>query len=372
MKTFPALALLAAAATSHAVSLSECPEADTMRVGSASGRLDPAFYLRVESPMSVTIVTRFNGSEARLNEGTTWADAEPEKMRLERERLNIARRALNRKATTDTDTAIMRADLESRISMAKRNLDALNSFNEAPLADIDGGEALRAKIRAKNTEGKEAAKRQIELLSAKLTDLDADRTDELAESRASMTLREMDGRRIEETSNMTMPCNGVVKLLVAPRADRSYRLQAGEAFATIEDRSRFVIRIPAGTGFWRTLNKERLTVSVKTADGDTVKARFKGIEEGKFSGREEKFYTFEVTPETSIAAAGFAGGTVLVDLEYNLGEKARLVNLFRLASEHPEAFLKTGGTSWRDAVTRIWPKARVVAQSSSEIAVIEK
>lgn len=370
MKKFSILSTLALAGLARAVTLSECPEATTMRVGSASGRLDPAFTQRIELPVSATILTRFEGAEARLRDGAVWADAEPEKLRLEKDRLDIAKRILERRASNDADSALVRADIETRLAMERRTLDALNTFNDAPLADIDGGEALREKVRAKNAEGKEASRRRIALLEKKLAGMDADRADEIAEGKASLALREIDGKRVEESARLTMPCAGVVKLLVAPRADRTYRLNPGEPFALIEDRSRFLIRLPAGTGFWRTLNKERLAVSVKTAAGDIVKAKFKAVEEGKLFGREEKFYSFEVSPETSVAASGFAGGTVLVDLDYDLGEKARIVNLFRLASEHPDAF-KAGGT-WREAVARIWPKARVIAQSSSEIAVVEK
>lgn len=371
--------LLLSAATAQA-GLSDYPMSDTLPVGQVAGRLDAAYRQTVEAPMTLTVHVLFRGQSASLGAGAVWAEIDADRMAAERKRLDIARRVVSRKEADDSEMGLQRADIEARIREDEAALKAIEGADNSPLDEVQDGAALKKRIGERNAEAKVALARNITLLKAKLSSLSAERTDELAGQKAELELREIESRKAQSFSLLSMPCAGTVTLLPKAREDGTYRVQAGEPFATIEDKSRYTVAVPASAGKWRTLPKAGLTLSLRTGTGEVVKARWKDAASAKWYGRDEQCYIFEVEGAGDSAGA-LAGGTVVAEAEYKLPKPAHIVNKLRLNAEVAAELAKrkaAGDTKgvpahadWRTLVNWLWPNAKVIADGSTHIAVAE-
>lgn len=358
---------LLSAVSAHAEMPTDYPVSASVRVGQCYARVSPALAMPVETPMQAPAKLKLTGRSEFFKKGRVWGVIDEDRIAVEKQRLELARAQLRRKETNDADSGLAKAELERRLQEIDTNLAAIDSQDDSALADIEGGEKFREQLRRRTAEAKASLLKQKDLLTSKLVGLDGERAEELQNLRLTLRGKEMEFSRLDEAAHLTMPCDGVVTLLIDPNPKGEYTLRPGHPFAVIEDRSRYLIRVPVGAQPWRVLPPARLGARVRSGDR-TVVARWCSSETTKDYGRDELVYVFEVEKDSAPFASGLAGGSALAEVVYETESPVRLVPKLVFASVHPEAF--KDGADWAAAVRKVWPGYRLAIEGAGELGVV--
>lgn len=347
--------------------LDSYPAVSAVKVGDCLGKLSPGSSSKVESPMPCRARILFKGREAVLPKDTQWAEIDAERLSVEERRLANAKATLARREKNDAEAGLRRAEIERRVQEVSQQLVVLENQDDSALGDIEGGEKFRAQLAKRAKDTKEALTRQSDLLLASLDSFEGNRAGEIESARVSVATQELEIIRLRELSKQRMPFAGSVTLLVEPDADGFVRLQAGQAVANIEDRSRYLVAVPTGTQSWRFLPPGSLTALVRLPGGERLRATFYSSESAKVFGREEQVYLFQVEKESMPAAARFGAGNIMTEIVHTTAEPVRVIPKLRFAAEHPDAF--KGGADWATAVGKVWPGASIKVEGQSVLGV---
>ncbi len=349
-----------------AMKLSDLPQSDSIKVGEVTAQLSPATSARIEIPFPAKVTLRFSGMSASFKKGEQWGVCDGERIAIENERIALAKRVLARREKGDAENAMRREEVAARLREVEASILALSESDDAPLLEIEGGAKLREQYRARAAEGRAALVRSRDILRDKLASFNDEHADDVAERKSALALREIEAAKLAGMANLTMPCDGVVSLLAAPDSPGVVTPRPGVAFAVVEDRSRYLIRLPVG-GFWRTLPAANLRAVIRTASGSEVSGRFVSSESVKVMGRDQTFYVFEVAAADLSTVSAMNAGDATAEIVFRPGRRVRLIPMVQFAAEHPEAF--KGRADFRTAVSRVFPECEFVAQGVSEVAV---
>lgn len=361
--------LLLLAIPVFADSPADFPLATEIRVGQSFAYITPALAVPVETPTPAPAKLKLTSRTASFKKGEEWGLVDEDRLALEKQRLELARAQLVRKEKNDADAGLAKAELERRLQEIDVNLAAMENRDDSALDDVEGGEKFREQLRKRTAEAKASLLKQKGLLAEKLAGLDGARAEELENLRLALRGKEMEYARLNEAAHLKMPCDGIVTLMIEPRADGRYDLRPGRPFATVEDRSRYFVRIVVGAQPWRVLQATRLKVVVRSGD-NVLRAGWYASEVVKNYGRDEPSYLFEVTRDSAPAAAALSGGSALAEIFYGTGTPVRLVPKLAFAAAHPEAF--DAGADWAGAVRRAWPGYRMAAEGLGDIGVVKE
>lgn len=370
-----ALALLGGALPLRALDLTAYKQSNQILLGTVTAEVAPVGSLRLKSPASGLLHLRLpRERRAPLAAGTVWGEFDPERTRLEREALTLARALLDKKEqprlrldlTRDAlDLTEKRSELTRQIGMFEQIL-ADPDLSDYYLASGPAAGDTRSRDEIKTLVTR--LRSQIELLDLAIAYAGTDEHLETESRVLDLKLRqhELDLERREEEKRLTMPFDGEVTLLVErPADDRPLRIDTGVELALIQDFSVLQARVVIKRPEWRLIPTSGLRLNIRTGLG-SLGANFEKSRLDSVSGREELVYIFRFTPEDASTARSLVGGGITSSLTASLGEPVRIVPKLKLVLDDPEAF-RDG--DWQTGLVKTHPGARLIAIGETELAI---
>ncbi len=367
-------------AAADAVDPLDYPATERIHLGSVPVRVQPARFFKVKAPMTGRLHVTAGERRERLEEGTVWAEFEPDRLELEREALRIAAALLEEKEKPGflLEQSEARVQLENRLNDLERQRDMLDKILREPeLAELylqeenqdAGGADESVRLMRERLDG------QIESMRIALGFVGSERQAELELRALELKLRqqELEFERRERESRLKMSFPGEVQWLVGlPEGHRENGLpvEAGQEIATIMDYGRLRARMVMRRVDWRVLPAESLVLQFRASGiSRPLEASYVTRTTEEVSGREELVYDFQFHAKDADFARPLLGGTVMAEFFGGLDREARLVPKMDLVLAAPEVFQKHG---WVEAIPKAVPGWRAHTIGQSEIALVRQ
>jgi hypothetical protein len=353
------------------------PTARQIHLGSVPVRVLPANFQKVKSPMAGRLFIRAGAGGGRVAEGDIWAEFEPERLRMEREALDLAERLLEEKEKPGfrLEQSEARVQLENRLADMERQQAMLAKILEEPeLAELylqeegqDGGDTATIEAMGARLAG------QVDVMRETLEYVGTPRQADLELKILELRMRQqlMDLERREQESRLRMPFTGEIQWQFAipeNHVETGIQVDAGMEIASLLDYGRLQVRMVMRRVDWRILPVETLHLRFKVSTiARPLEARFVKRSTAEVLGREELVYDFQFEAEDVEFARPLVGGTLMAELRADLGREARLVPKMELVLAAPETFREHG---WVDAIPKLAPRWRTHTIGQNELALV--
>lgn len=358
---------------SEALDLHQHPKSDRISYGGVVVQVRPVQHVRLKAPFAGKLYLKEDGGH--LDQGTVWAELEPEQIAREREAMDLTLMLEERKSKplAMLELADTRASLENRRDELKRSLAMTEEVLAEPdLAQLYLGNNDRdaAQSRATLEQMNHRIASQLEAIEEALrfvgTPAQVDAELRLAE--LQLARKDLELKRKEDESRLKMPFTGELRLIASPPEDPGAPLvlQPGEEIAEISDYTTLRCDMIVSRSEFRQLPTPSLSLEFRSDGESSLMAKFHSQKNMVISGQEELVYVFEFPPELSFQARSFLGGRVTADLVVTLPAQAHLVPKLELVRQFPDQIREQG---WQIGVESAFPGCRVLAIGQSMIAI---
>ncbi len=359
----------------QAFDLNSYRESRQISVGVLNVEVLPARSLRLKSPSGGSLhLHQPERPGIPLAAGTLWGEFDPERTKLEREAITLARTLLEKKQQPKAalDLAREAAELVERRSELVRQSGMLQRIIAEPELAQLYLEDNRADSATNPTEEITALlarlKTQTELIDAVLAFSGSDEDFQIEARVLELKLiqQELDLKDRESEKRLTMPFDGELTLLPRrPSGDKPLRIQLGEDLALIQDfsiiRARLVMKRPE----WRLIPTGQLFLRINAGVRPLV-ARFDRSLLEEVNGREELVYYFNFAEADRPSARSLIGGGLTARLYAELPQPARIVPKLDLVIAHPDAFREG---DWTAGLSAALPESQLMVIGDTELAI---
>jgi len=349
--------------------LSSYPSLDRIWMGLEEGSIRPAAYSQVRSMTSDLVVIHAKDGDT-LEKLQHWATIDPEQLDLDRQSLELEKKAVEKKLEESRQTA-NETQIRSRLELAeaeRRRMElaaaaedpqistALKNRISSALKEIDEQMVtLRDKTNPEKIEG--------------YLDLEAQEGNVQIE-RKLKTLT-----ALEKRSKLTAPFSGELRLTdtikerlaASTLPDRAIWVDSNEHIATIVDDQAYEISVLATSPLLSQIPKENLLVFLQESQtGRLISGSYTRTDEIDSGAEIVQNYIFSIPGDTVDSARHSMGQRSLVHVYRKFPEKYFLVQKRDIAFSNPEVLESSG---WVGLVMHLWPGSEVVQVGPQTIAV---
>ena len=344
-----------------------------MRLGTMPCQLQPKSTIQVYSPYLGTLRVYVDEVQSDQSEGYLWAEFEPDIFASEEKWLTEAKKRLEERERVQMEIEVPRKKLalERQLEEAERQaayariLATNKAWADVALTLPGGSAPIRPDALEKTEmELKLVAQQMDMILETNLTALNLD----LGLQRLDWERRNLEFQKRKDQSQFRMPFAGKLTVsLPLSKGVTEYSVDSGQELGVVRDFSAIRVRVPIGNSSWSAIPGEKLTAIVRVPSGPALEANFAYHKIEKNQNREESVYYFEIPGDRSVLAGRMVGTHVSCELWANLDEPARVVPKLALVLHDPEAF---GERSWSEAVKKLFPGARVLAEGQTDLGIV--